>query len=944
MKKIYFFLSMLLLCIGATTAQAQSHKVMSIGEPLTDVSTLTAGQQVLLFCQGQIDPGHYEYQTRYGFVREQADNKLVLSRKLYDKKNPANPNLLGTSQTSPYLWTVETVIPAGDGSISVTLKNDSTGRYVSAFGGNNQQGQTGIAGDFLTIEPYTAAGDTIFSIGDANNIYFNGVNIDGQGGMGDPARLVGWNEKGQNSNYMIYVPTVETVQTYSVTFLMFDENEDQMDITVSVPVGESIEAAPEWEFHDYDAALTEEMFGEAIEFPFTPTEDMPEVGLMYSSWPLITIQYVNTEGTIIKEAINGQYKTGTVFEAPTIPGYVLETEEYATYTVGTESETITIVYRADATANLPFVPTTIADGQLSDNTVWYSISINGKSIALDTTTGSVNIATTESGDALLWAFTGDMTNGFKIYNKATGTEKILWADNPGDGTAIVAVAEEDASEPNTFDLISNDLGGYSFALHGNNAYMNNYGGGGVIKLWSGIDKNSNITFKEFSLPFQTSDIAGTEDEFPAETKWYMMQIRNTKYIYFDEGNNEIRQATNKNAGLALLWAFTGNTEDGFKIYNHEAGPGKILWGSNEDDESAQHSAVFLSMEDGRDIEAPNTFDYLINGDGFTLKLHGGLDNKYVNDISNRLGFWQTTAGASDVGSKINFIALTAEDVAELEKAAADAVRNAKLAKYRDYLNAENCVGGWTAEELADLKTAVESEDLDACAEAIDALPESSIEFDVEKKYVIISAAYNFLLNQPDKTYAIWGDGNAVVQWKELNTEDAGFVWSFETASDTTYYMKRYDKYLSSYRWGGSPALVEWAENPETDGSVAAGLPAPVQLLPALLDETPAAPAAFNFRLPQANASDEVWLSTASGTFEGTATSGNIGTYKMNGEQYGSVWRLKTIEDAGIDITGIGSVSAASDKGTNVIYDLSGRRVQQAVKGLYIVNGKKVLVK
>lgn len=44
-------------------------------------------------------------------------------------------------------------------------------------------------------------------------------------------------------------------------------------------------------------------------------------------------------------------------------------------------------------------------------------------------------------------------------------------------------------------------------------------------------------------------------------------------------------------------------------------------------------------------------------------------------------------------------------------------------------------------------------------------------------------------------------------------------------------------------------------------------------------------------------------------------------------------------------TGIGSIAAEEGRNdANVVYDLSGRRVVKAAKGLYIVNGKKVIVK
>ena len=42
-------------------------------------------------------------------------------------------------------------------------------------------------------------------------------------------------------------------------------------------------------------------------------------------------------------------------------------------------------------------------------------------------------------------------------------------------------------------------------------------------------------------------------------------------------------------------------------------------------------------------------------------------------------------------------------------------------------------------------------------------------------------------------------------------------------------------------------------------------------------------------------------------------------------------------------TGISAIKAAMAEGT-VVYDMQGRRVENPAKGLYIVNGKKVVLK
>ena len=48
------------------------------------------------------------------------------------------------------------------------------------------------------------------------------------------------------------------------------------------------------------------------------------------------------------------------------------------------------------------------------------------------------------------------------------------------------------------------------------------------------------------------------------------------------------------------------------------------------------------------------------------------------------------------------------------------------------------------------------------------------------------------------------------------------------------------------------------------------------------------------------------------------------------------------EDGGV--TGIQNLTPALSKGEGAVFDLQGRRVAQPAKGLYIVNGKKVVLK
>ena len=59
----------------------------------------------------------------------------------------------------------------------------------------------------------------------------------------------------------------------------------------------------------------------------------------------------------------------------------------------------------------------------------------------------------------------------------------------------------------------------------------------------------------------------------------------------------------------------------------------------------------------------------------------------------------------------------------------------------------------------------------------------------------------------------------------------------------------------------------------------------------------------------------------------------------DGTQFGGLTSTFTVDGT---LNGIGNVNA--EDGKQVIYDVNGRRVKNAVKGVYIINGKKVLVK
>lgn len=421
------------------------------------------------------------------------------------------------------------------------------------------------------------------------------------------------------------------------------------------------------------------------------------------------------------------------------------------------------------------------------------------------------------------------------------------------------------------------------------------------------------------LPFEPTTVEN--GQFAPGTKWYLMKIRGTKDLSYNENDLGIKCTALTEYTDSALFAFSGNMQDGFKIYNKVTGPDQILWASDGND----GTAVFFAPE--ADTQAPNTFDISFNNDGFSLKLHSTA-NAYVNDFANAgvLKFWANNAGATDAGSKITF--------REYTDALADAL---KFGEYISYLQAENCVGGWTAEQLADLKAAYANKDLAACQAAAEALAEAdTIAFDSNKAYIFVSAYKNFITSQPGApAYAMAVENGDSLVWKVADESNKAFHFGFRTASDSTYYIVALEPGLpiGGFRFNGHAMCAPWGLQGNEDGSFDEGVPAPFEI-----QKNANAPAAYSF---VHNYGASIITLAGAPVSNGDATSGYITTYNTLTAAYNNYWRLKPVgEWDAISET----VVAEPGQQKQVIYDLSGRRVQKAVKGLYIINGKKVYVK
>ena len=101
--------------------------------------------------------------------------------------------------------------------------------------------------------------------------------------------------------------------------------------------------------------------------------------------------------------------------------------------------TLEVAEKQEGAVTRIFNTTTIENNAFAQGTTWYTLQIGANGYVIDNNNGATYIALDEvksdaSDEAHLWAFTGDDTNGYRLYNKQAGTSKVLAAPTTMNGT------------------------------------------------------------------------------------------------------------------------------------------------------------------------------------------------------------------------------------------------------------------------------------------------------------------------------------------------------------------------------------------------------------------------------------------------------------------------------------------------------------------------------
>ena len=924
MKKLYLSLALLLGLAGTTPAAAQTQEtvVTSQGEVVTELTKLselaTSGTPVMLYNVSRehflenhpYDDGTHKLLVGYDFVANSTGNKSFLW-KLVAVEGEENTYRLLSLEDNKYLY--------------MSQRQSANPYYPTTT--VSQESQDSIDSYVVEASAYTSD-DAIY----ANTFYLASTNAgeynerpvclngnDYKSAGPDRATVVGWQkgdggkttigDNGDNSAYRIFIPTTTTKPMYTVTFdLKF------FDGTTNTNIAED-EALSDLLPTEATTYTTKAAIGDTVNAPTYANNQ---------------IRNLTNGSTVVSDS--GSFKL---------------TAEM----VANGSYTLTASYSSDPRITFR---STIDASLVGGDDGYYTFD--------DGTFEMDNPVRVTTGDSIVAPRLSRFTAVSDIKDIADKSKTIDVVYRPWRAVALICQYKgadgglEDIKTVNTYvDLDSlitpPDLGSL-YTYNDELTYEEGYNMEPThfplkVTLESvSYDGQEFYFIYDVNAPVKTTNVSD-DGTVPEDATWYILRLRGSKVL--TDGVNEggmLVLSASATIDDHALWCLRQNEGDGTYFLYNKANPNMVL---------CDLGSGYPELTQATGAEQGFEMIAITTGYGFRVP-----DTENVwNDLSGagQLGYWANAGALSDVGSTLTF---------EEYKAA-----NYTFLDGRGALNAENCINGYTAEQLSEIAEFIEEGDTEnesvvteIVGELMDLPAEDLIQYNAEHGYAIVSAAPEFISRNNVK-YALYYNAasDTVLTWREFNPYDKNFYFELGNRKDlvstatgeadsTVYSLKHIGsgKYVDAAKWAFLKPLYMTEEYNDTTMQF--------HVLPVTevwnADET----AITRSAIPAAFYIDRLWYSDndpakskvvcTMSMFAGAisnATTGNIVSYNTHSNGIANVFRFW--DGGAIATVGIDSVTndeEATGAENGAIYDLSGRRVQKAEKGIYIQDGKKIYVK
>ena len=280
--------------------------------------------------------------------------------------------------------------------------------------------------------------------------------------------------------------------------------------------------------------------------------------------------------------------------------------KYTTIPFGNLQDDATFVVNCEITPGYRVVPS-----ENFENANWVYLSIvdnygNAKFLRYDANTPNKIHSTADQPTAdpsFKWAFVGSPFTGYKIYNQATGSTKIMTSTNPnGDGNTggntfihmETETADMEANGFNTYWTITNNSLGILLSRKGQSIYANNRNG--TFAFWTGgNDAGSRMFVVPIANKQPATSLVDSKGENVVSNKQYRLINRNSGIALTGNAGGYLgRSGRNNNDNQ--LWTLTADG-NGFQIKNATkayltGGPTSQSWASTAD--ASSHFAPNVS--------------------------------------------------------------------------------------------------------------------------------------------------------------------------------------------------------------------------------------------------------------------------------------------------------------------------------------------------------------
>ena len=360
-----------------------------------------------------------------------------------------------------------------------------------------------------------------------------------------------------------------------------------------------------------------------------------------------------------------------------------------------------------------FSATTIADGEFAQGTVWYTMQIAANGYVIGNQGDVTNITLEDmvsdiTNEAQLWAFVGDNGDGYKLYNKQTGTSKVLAAPTTmkgqEGGTSYPILVDADKLPEGYTDLWlftpSEDLGSddtyfymYEKGFPGN--IVNNRNN--ILAFWSGgADAGStlNIRFAKAEYPINTN--AGEWTASNSAGTWASAwQSTNVPHVALIESQGRNNMAKYNNAGDIQLYTCLPNASvNGVHsaTYMVKADAGYAIESYRFDFVSSGTYDLTITPAGGEGVTANSTEAKSVSATGDDVNSLSFTLTSMSNMFANTSNFYATIVRSSAAVEESKEIFVTKKNAIPYRIPAIAMANNGDLIAVADYRHSGSDIG------------------------------------------------------------------------------------------------------------------------------------------------------------------------------------------------------------------------------------------------------------